>query len=223
MNMKIDIIYEDNHILAVIKPQGIAVMKDSSGDVDFQTEIKNFLKNKYSKTGNVFLGIVHRLDRPVGGIMVFAKTSKAASRLSDQIRKNLWKKQYVAVVDGVPSLEQDTLQDFLLKDSKTNIVSVVKSDVPGAKKAILKYEVIDKNKEKALLKINLLTGRSHQIRVQLSSRGCPIVNDHKYNKKFNKNCDIALWATEVELLHPVTGKQLSFSAEVPVTFRDLLK
>jgi len=147
--------------------------------------------------------------------MVFAKTSKAASRLSEQIRQNSWKKQYVTVVDSVPSPDKDALEDFLLKDSQTNMVSVSKKHIRGAKKAVLKYETILKKKDRAMLRIFLVTGRSHQIRVQLSSRGWPIVNDHKYNKKYNKNEDIALWAEKIEIIHPITGEAIVFLAEIP--------
>lgn len=206
--MNIKIIYEDNHLISVVKPSGVSVQEDSSKDPDLLSEIKKHLKEKYSKPGNVFLAMVHRLDRPVGGVMVFAKTSKAASRLSDQIRRGLWKKIYLAVVDGVPEEKEGVLQDFLLKDQKNNISHVVEKETVGAKKALLKYKVINSDGLRSLLEIDLKTGRSHQIRVQLSSRGWPIVNDHKYNKVFEKGKDIALWSHSLEIIHPVTKKPL---------------
>lgn len=217
--MKIETIFEDNHLIAVIKPQGVPVQKDSSGDPDLQSLIMQHLKDKYNKPGNVFLGIVHRLDRPVGGVIVFAKTSKAASRLSEQIRENMWKKQYVTIVDGIPVPDNGFLEDYLLKDGETNTVTIVDSDVPGAKKAKLKYCTIEKNGRRSMLRIDLMTGRSHQIRVQLSSRGWPIMNDHKYNKTHVVGSNIMLWAEKLEIIHPVSKERIEFRAETPATFR----
>ncbi|HNW81889.1 MAG TPA: RluA family pseudouridine synthase [bacterium] len=220
--MKIETIFEDNHLIAVVKPQGVPVQKDSSGDQDLQSLIMQHLKDKYNKPGNVFLGIVHRLDRPVGGVMVFAKTSKAASRLSEQIRQNMWKKQYVTIVEGIPFPDSGFLEDHLLKDSGTNTVTIVKSGVPGAKKAELKYQIIEKNSHISMLKIELLTGRSHQIRVQLSSRGWPIMNDHKYNKNHTVGSNIMLWAEKLEIIHPVSREQMKFNAQPPIIFREII-
>lgn len=210
-----EIIYEDNHLLVVVKPQGIPVQKAESSDVDFQSILKSYLKRKYDKPGNVFLGIVHRLDQPVGGVMVFAKTSKAASRLSEQIRQNIWKKQYLAVVDGVPKQKSGVLEDHLVKNEATNEVYVSKKENPKAKFARLSYETLESKNGKSLLKITLETGRAHQIRVQLSSRGFPIVNDHKYNKNAKAGSNIALWAYSLEIIHPVTKERLIFSEEMP--------
>lgn len=220
--MKIVTIFEDNHLMVVIKPQGVPVQKDSSGDPDLQTAVMDLLKSKYNKPGNVFLGIVHRLDRPVGGAVVFAKTSKAASRLSEQIRNNVWKKQYVAIVDGVPYPDSGTLEDHLIKDSSTNMVSIVDSSEKGAKKAVLKYSVIEKSNKRAMLYIDLVTGRSHQIRVQLSSRGWPIMNDHRYNSNALNGGNIMLWAHILEIKHPVSGNVMQFKAEVPEIFNDII-
>ena len=210
-----EIIYEDNHLLVVVKPQGIPVQKAESSDDDFQSILKDYLKKKYGKPGNVFLGIVHRLDQPVGGVMVFAKTSKAASRLSDQIRQNIWKKCYKAVVDGVPKQKKAVLEDYLVKNEATNEVFVSKKENPKAKFARLSYETLETKNGKSLLKITLETGRAHQIRVQLSSRGLPIVNDHKYNKNSKVGSNIALWAYLLEIEHPVTKEKLVFSKEMP--------
>ena len=211
-----DIIYEDNHLLVVVKPQGIPVQKnDAAANDDFQSILKDYLKKKYMKPGNVFLGIVHRLDQPVGGVMVFAKTSKAASRLSEQIRQNIWKKCYLAVVDGIPKQKKAVLEDYLVKNEATNEVFVSKKENPKAKFARLFYETLKTSGNRSLLKITLETGRAHQIRVQLSSRGLPIVNDHKYNKSAKVGSNIALWAYSLEIEHPVTKEKLVFSKEMP--------
>lgn len=217
-----EIIYEDNHLLVVVKPQGIPVQKAESSNDDFQSMLKDYLKRKYDKPGNVFLGIVHRLDQPVGGVMVFAKTSKAASRLSEEIRQNLWKKQYLAVVDGVPKEKKAVLEDYLVKNEEKNEVYVSKKGDPKAKFARLSYETLESKNGRSLLKITLETGRAHQIRIQLSSRSLPIVNDHKYNKNSKNISDIALWAYSVEIIHPVTKENLVFSKEMPENMKKLI-
>lgn len=217
-----EVIYEDNHLLVVVKPQGIPVQKAESSNDDFQSLLKDYLKRKYDKPGNVFLGIVHRLDQPVGGVMVFAKTSKAASRLSEQIRQNSWKKCYLAVVDGIPKQKSGILEDWLVKNEATNEVSVSRKGDPKAKFARLSYETIESKNGRSLLKITLETGRAHQIRVQLSSRGLPIVNDHKYNRNSRNIADIALWAYSVEIIHPVTKEKLVFSKEMPENMKKLV-
>lgn len=214
--MQPKILFEDNHLLVVVKPQGISVQKNEAGSADdLQSILKDYLKKKYDKPGNVFLGIVHRLDQPVGGVMVFAKTSKAASRLSEQIRQNIWKKCYLAVVDGIPKQKSGVLEDYLVKNEATNEVYVSKKENPKAKFARLSYETLETKNGKSLLKITLETGRAHQIRVQLSSRGLPIVNDHKYNKNSKNISDIALWAYSLEIIHPITKEKLVFSEEMP--------
>jgi 23S rRNA pseudouridine1911/1915/1917 synthase len=155
--------------------------------------------------------------------MVFAKTSKAASRLSDQIRKGLWKKTYIAIVDGVPEKKEGTLKDYLLKDKTTNTVSVVKKGVEGSKEALLSYKILRTEGSRSMLEIDLKTGRSHQIRVQLLSRGMPIVNDHRYNPDHERGKDIALWSNSLEIVHPVTGEKLSFASKCPECFDKLMK
>ena len=202
----INIIYEDNHLLIVEKPINIPVQEDSSGDLDFLTMLKDFIKKRDKKLGNVYLGLVHRLDRPVGGIMVFAKTSKCASRLSEQVRTRTLKKTYYAVVEGKIDKE-GTFKDYLLKDTKTNIVRVDKK----GKEAILDYKLIDYKDNLSLVKINLKTGRSHQIRVQFSSRNYPLYGDNKYNKNAKVGEQIALFAKELELIHPTTKEVMKFS------------
>lgn len=209
-NQMIKIIYEDNHLLVVEKPVNIPVQADDSKDEDLLTILKNYLKKKYNKPGNVYLGLIHRLDRPVGGIMVFAKTSKAASRLSNQIRNHDFKKIYYAVLDGKIEPKKAILKDKLLKDSKTNITKV---DEKG-KEAILEYELIEYKENKSLVKIDLKTGRSHQIRVQFSSRNNPLYGDQKYNLNSTK-AQIALYAYQISFFHPVSKELLTFCNPLP--------
>ena len=167
------IIYEDNHIIVVEKKPNIPSQADKTGDIDMLTIVKQYIKEKYQKPGNVYLGLVHRLDRPVGGIMIFAKTSKAASRLSDEVRTKVFKKKYLSRVDGKFEKEEGTLEDYLYKDERNNISKVVKKEKKNAKYAKLDYKVLayDERNKISLVEINLHTGRHHQIRVQLASRG----------------------------------------------------
>ncbi len=178
--MVCDILYEDNHIIAVYKPAGMLVQGDHSGDPTLMDEVKYFLKQKYNKPGNVFLGMVHRLDRPVSGIVIFGKTSKGASRLSEQIRNHTIQKVYHAMVIGTPKEPQGTLINYLKKDTDKNFVRVYDTPTEGALRAELDYEVVRSKNGKSLIKIKLKTGRSHQIRTQLSHIACPIVGDVKY-------------------------------------------
>ena len=208
-NLMINVIYEDNHLLVVEKPVNIPVQADISGDKDLLSILKKYLKEKYNKPGNVYLGLVHRLDRPVSGIMVFAKTSKAAKRLTNQIVKHEFKKIYLAVVQG--KIDQaGTFIDKLEKDNKNNITKV--SD--NGKEAELSFELLNYKDGFSLVKINLKTGRSHQIRVQFSSRGFPLYGDQKYNSNTKKD-NIALFAKEIEFIHPITKEILKFSLEMP--------
>lgn len=208
---KINIIYEDNHLLVVEKPANIPVQSDSSQDIDMLTILKNYRKQKENKPGEAYLGLVHRLDRPVGGIMVFAKTSKAASRLSNQIRENTFHKIYYAVVTGNPPKE-DTLIDYLTKNQKDNISYVTTKE--KGKYSELHYQVLSQKDNLSLVKINLVTGRSHQIRVQFSTRGYSLVGDSKYGHNPN-NISIALFAKELTLIHPTTKEKLTFTLELP--------
>ena len=210
----INILYEDNHLLVVVKPANIPVCLDSSNDIDLLSKLKEYIKIKYNKTGNVYLGLVHRLDRPVEGIMVFAKTSKAASRLTNQIQNNKLKKTYYAVVENNPK-EKDTFIDYLKKDEKTNTSYITNKN--EGKKSILEYIKINKKDNLSLVKINLLTGRHHQIRVQFSNHGYPLYGDHKYNKNFinNNKTNIALIAKSLEFYHPTTNELLKFEIELP--------
>lgn len=233
--MDIRILYEDNHLLVVVKPPDMPVQADISGALDLLTYLKQDLKVRYNKPGNVFLGLVHRLDRPVGGTMVFAKTSKAASRLSEQIRNREMVKTYLCVVQGVPEPLKGRLTDYLLKDRNSNIVKVVNPDTRGAKKAVLEYEVLSQAQGLSLVEINLITGRSHQIRVQMSHNHTPLVGDNKYGNKLrvgavpstNKDNQIdnrgrgiglSLWSHKVEIKHPTTKERMLFTSSPPDSF-----
>ena len=205
---KLNILYEDNHIIVVEKPFNVLSQSDNTGDMDMLTWIKSYIKEKYNKPGNVYLGLVHRLDRPVGGVMVFAKTSKAAGRLSDSIRKNEFDKTYLAVVHGIIKEKEGTFKDYLMKlDNGNTIVT----DSKKGKLSILHYKVLQVNKEKneSLVEIKLETGRHHQIRVQFASRGYPLCGDQRYGKM--DNTQIALFAYKLEFIHPVKKEKMSFS------------
>ncbi len=205
------IIYEDNHIVVVIKPHNIAVQEDDSKDPDMLTIIKEFIKKRDNKPGNVFLGLVHRLDRPTGGVMVFAKTSKAANRLSKELKDKDLRKHYLCVVNGKPQLATNRLVTYLKKDEKTNTVRIAPKFEDGSKEAILEYEVVESISNFSLIKVNLITGRSHQIRVQMSSQlNVPIFGDFKYGDKEHGG-NLALWAYELTFTHPTTKEQMRFT------------
>ncbi len=204
------VLYEDNHLLVVEKPANMPMQEDSSKDRDLLTEAKEYLKEKYQKEGNVYLGLVHRLDRPVGGVCVFAKTSKAASRLSDMIRQRRFDKEYLAVVadNGLP--DKGRFEDCLLKDHKTNTVRVD----PKGKKASLTYEVLKRKDGLALVKVHLETGRSHQIRVQFASRNHPLWGDQRYNKDARSGQQLALWSRRISFEHPVRHETVTFTSDI---------
>ena len=208
-NLKV--IFEDNHIIVVEKTPNIPSQSDKTGDVDMLTIVKHYIKEKYNKPGNVYLGLVHRLDRPVGGIMIFAKTSKAAGRLSEQVREKVFKKRYLAVVDGKIDNPKGSLENSLYKDERNNMSKVVNKDKKNAKLAKLDYEVITYNEVKnlSLVKVNLHTGRHHQIRVQLSHFGHSIFGDQKYGTR-GQGKQIALWAYELTIKHPITKEEIRF-------------
>lgn len=214
--MHINVLYEDNHLLIVEKPVNIAVQEDASKDMDLLNMLKNYIKEKYNKPGDVYLGLVHRLDRPVGGVMVFARTSKAASRLSNELRKHQIYRKYKAIIRGSLPKKQGELVDYLYKDRKKNIVSVVSSKNKEGKKAILEYKVLGKKDNLSMLEVELKTGRSHQIRVQLSNQGTPLYGDQKYGQHVNKHGQqIALWASSLSVKHPTKDEIITVESEPP--------
>ena len=206
----INILYEDNHVIVVEKKINIPVQEDSSKDKDLLNIIKDYLKEKYNKPGNVYLGLVHRLDRPVSGVMVFAKTSKAASRLSDQIRLQQMNKKYYAIVEGKIN-DYGILKDKLIKDTKTNMVRVSSN----GKEAVLKYSKIKTIDNYSMVDIDLITGRSHQIRVQFSHFGYPLFGDQRYNKNSKVGEQIALFAYSLSFYHPITKEFMTFELPLP--------
>ncbi len=211
---KLNVIYEDNHIIVVEKPVNIPSQQDKTEDVDMLTLIKEYIKEKYNKPGNVYLGLVHRLDRPVGGMMVFAKTSKAAARLSESIRNKEFNKYYLVIADGKFDVSKGVLEDYLLKNERTNTSKVVKEGTKNAKYAKLEYEVLKYNEEinLSVLRIKLDTGRHHQIRLQLASRNHSICGDQKYGTR-GRGKQISLWAYKLEFPHPITKQMMSFELE----------
>ena len=210
---KLRVLYEDNHVIVVVIEKNVLSQADNTHDIDMLTIIKKYLKEKYNKPGNVYLGLVHRLDRPVSGIMVFAKTSKAASRLSDQVRKKEIKKTYMAVVKGIIKKNEDTFVDYLLKLDNGNTIVTTKEK---GKESVLTYKVLKRNYEKneTLVSIDLKTGRHHQIRVQFASRGYPLCGDQRYGK--SDKTQIALCAYKLEFIHPTTKQLMKFEIEKPL-------
>jgi 23S rRNA pseudouridine1911/1915/1917 synthase len=213
-----NVIYEDNHLVVVIKPQNMPTQADDSGDLDLLNQIKQYIKESAGKTGEAFCGLVHRLDRVTGGVMVFTKTSKAAARLSEQLKDGKFTKKYLAVVLGEPPLREATLVDYLLKNEKKNIVEVVPSATTGAKRAELRYKVRNITNAVSLVEVDLITGRSHQVRVQMSKIGCPVFGDTKYGgDKLAKGWNLALWAYELVFTHPTNGDTMRFIVNPPET------
>lgn len=207
----LNVVYEDNQVIVVVKPHNQPSQADESKDLDLLTEVKEYVKEKYNKPGDAYIGLVHRLDRPTGGLMVFARTSKSASRLSKQISEHETEKKYYCVVEGFVQQKQATLLNYLKKDEKNNIVKVVTQTEEGAKKAELEYKVLDTKGNLSLLEVSLKTGRSHQIRVQLSAKNIPIYGDQKYNKN-TKGKQLALWAGKLSFEHPTTKSKMTFVA-----------
>lgn len=214
-----DIIYEDNHIIIVNKKPGEIVQGDKSGDTPLSETIKSYLKEKYNKPGNVFCGVVHRIDRPVGGLVVFAKTSKALSRLNDMLRKGEMHKTYRALVEGHPQSKEATLHNFVRSDGRINKTFIVSAETSDAKEARLEYRTIASGDRYTHLEINLLTGRKHQIRCQLSAMGHPIKGDLKYGaRRSNPDGGISLLAQKIEFVHPVSRQLVSVEAPLPAEF-----
>lgn len=214
---KLTVLYEDNQIIVVLKPQNVPTQGDSSGDESLLDVVKAYVKEKYNKPGEAYIGLVHRLDRPTGGVMVFARTSKAAERLCEQIKNGEFEKRYLAVVVGTPRDRQARLVNYLKKDEKTNTVVTVPAAIEGAKRAELVYKVLETEPRVSLVDIKLLTGRSHQARVQMKSIGNPIFGDARYGgDALAKGYNLALWAYELRFYHPVTKVPMVFMAYPPL-------
>jgi 23S rRNA pseudouridine1911/1915/1917 synthase len=213
----VQILYEDNHVIAVNKPHGQLTQADHGGELSLLEEVKSLIKERDQKPGNVFLGLLHRLDRPVGGVVLFAKTSKAASRLSDQFRRHTIEKVYWAMVEL--TLESSELKDkgeviqWLLKDEAENVVTAYDHEVQDAQKAETAYKVLQTEGDRALVEVRPKTGRSHQIRVAMSSLGCPIIGDLKYGSSVKLNHDIALFARSLAFDHPISKERIVVTAE----------
>ncbi|MCM1094496.1 MAG: RluA family pseudouridine synthase [Lachnospiraceae bacterium] len=211
-----EVIYEDNHLLVVNKAPGEIVQGDKTGDRPLVDELKEWLKVKYNKPGNVFCGVVHRLDRPVGGLVVFAKTSKALTRLNEMFRNGEVKKTYWAITRNMPPKQEDMLTHYITSVERNNKSYASVTEKKGSQKAMLSYRHIASSDRYHLLEVNLMTGRKHQIRVQLSSIGCPIKGDLKYgDKRSNPDGSISLMAHRIQFTHPVSGKMIDVTAPLP--------
>lgn len=216
MENKLDVLYEDNHLIVVVKPQNVPTQSDSSKDKSLLEMVKDYVKVKENKPGDAFIGLVHRLDRPTGGVMVFAKTSKCAKRLGEQLADGSFEKKYFAVTVSTPRDRNGRIESWLVKDTANNIVKVVPGAIEGAKKAILDYKVLENNAKVALVDVKLITGRSHQARVQLKSLGTPIFGDAKYGgDTLAKGHNLALWAYSLRFYHPVTKEPFVFKVSPP--------
>lgn len=213
---EIKVLYEDNHLIAVYKPAGTLVQGDKSGDISMMEEVKSYLKNKYSKPGNVFLGLIHRLDRNVDGIVLFAKTSKGASRVSEQFREHTVEKIYHAWVTGIVKEKNKTLVNYIKHDENQNYAEVFDEETRNADRAELSFELIKIEENFSLLKIKLKTGRHHQIRAQLSHIGHPIVGDSKYGSVVRlPNQKIALTETSLSFTTATTDERQTVTLEIP--------
>ncbi|MBM6674498.1 RluA family pseudouridine synthase [Marseilla massiliensis] len=210
------VVYEDNHIIIVSKRSGEIVQGDKTGDKTLADEVKAYIKEKYAKPGNVFLGITHRLDRPVWGLVVFARTSKALARLNDMFREGNVNKTYWAICQNAPEVPEATLTHWLTRNERQNKSYAYDKEVPGAKKAVLHYRTIGKSERYTLIEVKLMTGRHHQIRCQLAKIGCPIKGDLKYGaRRNNPDGSISLLARKIEFAHPVSKEHICVESEVP--------
>lgn len=211
-----EVLYEDNHIIIVYKEAGEIVQGDKTGDEPLSEIVKRWIKDKYQKPGNVFLGIVHRLDRPVSGLVVFAKTSKALTRLNNMFRNGEVHKTYWAIVTRPPFEKEATLTDWLVRNERQNKSYAYNHQVPTSKKSILHYKVINQSERYTLLEINLMTGRHHQIRCQLSNMDCPIKGDLKYGaQRSNSDGSISLLSLRIEFIHPVSKENICIESPLP--------
>lgn len=224
----LEILYEDNHIIAINKKSSDLSQGDKTEDVSLDTEVKQYIKEKYKKPGDVFLGVVHRLDRPVSGVLLFARTSKALVRLNEMFREKDIKKVYWAIVKDRPTAEEETIKHFLKKNEVQNKSYVYDTEVKGSKEATLSYKLLARADKYYLLEVELHSGRHHQIRAQLAKIGCPIKGDLKYGfPRSNENGSISLLSRKIEFIHPVTKENIVIIAPVPKgdiwgVFRDAL-
>ena len=217
-------IYEDNHIVIVYKEPGEIVQGDKTGDTPLSEEVKKYLKEKYNKPGNVFCGVVHRIDRPVAGLVVFARTSKALTRLNDMLRRGEIHKTYWALVEGKPEVPAQRLVSMMANIEKINKSYIAKPGDPKAKKAELEYTTVAEGDRYSILEVRLITGRKHQIRLQLSDMGNPIKGDLKYGaKRSNPDGGISLLAKRIEFIHPVSGNQICVEADPLPEMQKILK
>ncbi len=215
-----EILYEDNHIIVAEKPQNMIIAADKTGDESMLDVLKEYVRVKYNKPGEAYLGLVHRLDRPAGGLAVFARTSKAASRLADQLKANELKRTYYCVVRGVPKENAGKLINYLKKNERENNVLVVPQAEDGAKKAVLNYKLLETietaDGSLSLLEVQLETGRSHQIRAQMAHIGCPLWGDQRYGFEVNKKGQqLALYAVKLRLIHPTKKESMQFICYPP--------
>tara|TARA_Y100000589_G_scaffold126154_1_gene120225 strand:+ start:2494 stop:3180 length:687 start_codon:yes stop_codon:yes gene_type:complete len=215
--VNITVLYEDNHLIAVKKQSGDIIQSDQSGDITLADKVKEYIKRKYNKPGDVFLGIIHRIDRPVSGVVVFARTSKALTRMNELFREKKIQKVYWAVVEEKPPLENGEIVNWLKKNQEKNRSRAYDSEVKESKKAELKYQLMGRSRNYYYLKINPLTGRHHQIRVQLSNIDCRIKGDIKYGaKRTNKDGSIHLLARSISFVHPVKKQEIEIVCNPPI-------
>ena len=211
-----EVVYEDNHLIVVDKTSSEIVQGDKTGDVPLSETVKQYIKEKYAKPGEVYLGVVHRLDRPVSGLVVFARTSKALSRMNEMFRKKKIKKTYWAIVKNLPSQEEGELVHYLVRNEKQNKSYAYDKEVPHSKRAVLHYKLIGRSQNYFLLEVDLKTGRHHQIRCQLAKMGCPIKGDLKYGfARSNPDGSISLHARSMRFIHPVSKKPVELTAPLP--------
>lgn len=223
-----EILYEDNHILVVLKPQMTACCPDDSKDDNLLDQIKNYIKVAYSKPGNVYVGLVHRLDRPTGGVMVYAKSSKAAARLTAGLQNGEFEKKYLTVLCGTPDTQRGILSNYVRKNTVNNMVYICTPSEDGAKYAELDYKVLEEKGKYSLVEVRLHTGRTHQIRVQMAGISHPVFGDMRYGGALAQKGKLALWAYSLSFLHPITKERLKFiacppEAETPWKAFDLSK
>lgn len=218
---KLRILYEDNHVIVTDKPCNLPVQADSSGDADLLGMIKKYVKEKYNKPGEAYIGLVHRLDRPAGGLVVFARTSKAAARLSAQVRCREMERRYLLIARGIPKAKGGELKNYLLKDPEANMVRIVPAATEGAKEAVLNYKLIQSIEHPSegrlsLIEVSLQTGRSHQIRVQMAGMGCPLYGDQRYGGGINTpGQQLALHAARLSFIHPTLKDKRVFISYPP--------